>query len=131
MDAVLKTAVIERLPWVRIPPLPPNYRQFNLACRLPPATLVSPSMKSLLQSPLWLVLLSLLFVHTSPLFAQAATTAPKIKKIPFHGKIVAMDAGAGTITLNGKTARMLHITSSHYGDRRERQSHDIVGRDGG
>jgi hypothetical protein len=67
-------------------------------------------MKTLLQSPFFLLLVSLMFLHTSPLFGQAATAAPKVKKIPFHGKIVALDQSGGTITLNGKTARVLHIT---------------------
>jgi hypothetical protein len=68
-------------------------------------------MKSFLHSPLLLALVSLLFLHTSPLFGQA--TAPvKVKKIPFHGKIVALDTAAETITLNGKSARVLHVTPS-------------------
>ena len=67
-------------------------------------------MKSFLHSPLILTLLSLLFLHTSPLFGQAATE--KVKKIPFHGKIVAMDTSAQTITLNGKSARVLHLGPS-------------------
>jgi len=68
-------------------------------------------MKSFLHSPLLLALVSLLFIHTSPLFGQTATPA-KVKKIPFHGKIVALDASAETITLNGKSARVLHVTPS-------------------
>jgi len=68
-------------------------------------------MKSLLHSPLLFLLVSLLFLHTTPLFGQT-TAAPKIKKIPFHGKIVALDTSAGTITLNGKSARVLHITAA-------------------
>jgi hypothetical protein len=64
-------------------------------------------MKSFLHSPLLLALFSLLFLHTSPLLGQAAPE--KIKKIPFHGKIVAIDTSAQTITLNGKTARVLHL----------------------
>jgi hypothetical protein len=68
-------------------------------------------MRSLLSSPLLLLLVSLLFLQTGPLFGQTAATTPKVKKIPFHGKIVALDVSAGTITLNGKSARVLHITS--------------------
>jgi hypothetical protein len=68
-------------------------------------------MKSFFHSPLLLTLVSLLFLHTSPLFGQAAAPA-KVKKIPFHGKIVALDASAQTITLNGKSARVLHVTPS-------------------
>jgi hypothetical protein len=68
-------------------------------------------MKSFLHSPLLLALVSLLFIHTSPLFGQMAAPV-KVKKIPFHGKIVALDAGAETITLNGKSARVLHVTSA-------------------
>jgi hypothetical protein len=67
-------------------------------------------MRSLFSSPLLLALVSLLFLQTGPLFGQTEAAAPKIKKIPFHGKIVALDEAAGTITLNGKTARVLHIT---------------------
>jgi hypothetical protein len=68
-------------------------------------------MKSFLHSPLLLALVSLLFLHTSPLFGQAAAPV-KVHKIPFHGKIVALDASAQTITLNGKSARVLHVTSA-------------------
>jgi nucleoid-associated protein YgaU len=67
-------------------------------------------MKSFLHSPLVLTLFSLLLLHTSPLFGQATTE--KVKKIPFHGKIEALDAGAKTITLNGKSARVLHVIST-------------------
>jgi hypothetical protein len=67
-------------------------------------------MKSFLHSPLVLTLFSLLLLHTSPLFGQATTE--KVKKIPFHGKIEALDAGAKTITLNGKSARMLHVVAT-------------------
>jgi hypothetical protein len=69
-------------------------------------------MKSFLHSPLLLALVSLLFLHTSPLFAQTTAATPKVKKIPYHGKIVALDTTAQTITLNGKSARVLHITSA-------------------
>jgi hypothetical protein len=69
-------------------------------------------MKSFLHSPLVLMLVSLLFLHSTPLFGQTAPAATKMKKIPFNGTIVAMDASAGTITLNGKTGRVLHITSA-------------------
>jgi hypothetical protein len=67
-------------------------------------------MRSFFASPLLFALLSLLFLQTGPLFGQTAMAAPKVKKIPFHGKIVALDMTAGTITLNGKSARVLHIT---------------------
>lgn len=67
------------------------------------------AMKSFFHSPLFLTLVSLLFLHTSPLFAQA--TPAKVKKIPFHGTVAALDASAQTITLNGKSARVLHVTS--------------------
>ena len=67
-------------------------------------------MKSFLHSPLLLTLLSLLFLHTSPLFGATDATDTKVKKIPFHGKIVALDQAAKTITLNGKSARTLHVT---------------------
>jgi hypothetical protein len=69
-------------------------------------------MKSLLHPSFWFTIVSLLFLNVSPLFAQAATAPAKARKIPFHGTVVAMDQGAGTITLNGKSARMLHLTSS-------------------
>ena len=64
-------------------------------------------MKSFLHSPLLLALFSFILLQASPLFGQATTE--KVKKIPFHGKIVALDQGAKTITLNGKSARVLHV----------------------
>ena len=69
-------------------------------------------MKSFLHSPLLLLMMSLLFLHTSPLLGQTAPAAAKEKKLPFHGTIVAMDASAGTLTLNGKMARVVHVTGS-------------------
>jgi hypothetical protein len=68
-------------------------------------------MKSFLHSPLLLALVNLLFLHTSPLFGQTAAPV-KVKKLPFHGKIVAIDAAAQTITLNGKSARVMHVAST-------------------
>ena len=51
--------------------------------------------------------------HFTPLFGQAAApAATKVHKIPFNGTIVAVDTAAGTVTLNGKMGRVLHITGS-------------------
>lgn len=66
-------------------------------------------MKSFLHSPLLCLLVSLLFLHTSPLFGATDATA-KHEKLGFNGKIVALDLNAKTITLSGKMARVMHIT---------------------
>lgn len=51
-----------------------------------------------------------------PAPVQAAEGKEKEKKasssVPFNGKITAVDATAKTITLSGKEARVVHITSS-------------------
>jgi hypothetical protein len=56
--------------------------------------------------------LCLFLAMASPVFAQDATTAaPKVKKIPFHGKLSAVDTVGQTITLVGKTTtRVFHLT---------------------
>jgi hypothetical protein len=54
-------------------------------------------------------LLGFLLVNLSPLHATDATAAPKPKKIPFHGPIVAVDTAAQTITV-GATKRVFHVT---------------------
>jgi hypothetical protein len=38
------------------------------------------------------------------------TTAPKVKKIPFHGKLLSVDQGSQSITIAGKTPRVFHLT---------------------
>ncbi len=65
-------------------------------------------MKLFLSSSL-LALLGFLIAFTSPLVAQT-TAAPKEKKIPFHGKLMAIDRTANTITIEGKTPRLFHVT---------------------
>lgn len=65
-------------------------------------------MKLFLSSSL-LALLGFLITFTSPLAAQT-TAAPKEKKIPFHGKLMAVDGTANTITIEGKTPRVFHLT---------------------
>jgi hypothetical protein len=61
-------------------------------------------MKSYLYAFLCLVL-----ALASPVIAQDAA-APKVKKLPFHGKLEAVDTTAQTITLSGKSARVFHLT---------------------
>jgi Domain of unknown function (DUF5666) len=56
-----------------------------------------------------IALLSFVLVNTSTLWAADATT-PKVKKIPFHGKLVSSDEAAQTITIGGKTPRVFHLT---------------------
>ncbi len=49
-------------------------------------------------------------IHLSPVMGQ--TTETKVKKIPFHGKLEAVDTGAKTVTLAGKkTNRVFHVTA--------------------
>ncbi len=63
-----------------------------------------------LSSPSALLALICLFFVTlvTPLAAQ---TAPKVKKIPFHGKLAAVDTSAQTITIAGKKAnRVFHLS---------------------
>jgi hypothetical protein len=54
-----------------------------------------------------LTLLSFFILNVSPLHGQAAV--PKVKKIPFHGKLQSVDAAAQTVTLSGKSARVFHL----------------------
>lgn len=59
-------------------------------------------------SPFLVALFSLVLVNASPLMGQG--TEPKVKKIPFHGKLVSVDEAAQTITIAGKTPRVFHLT---------------------
>ena len=61
-------------------------------------------------SPTIMALLGFLLINLSPLHGTDATAAPKPKKIPFHGPIVAVDTTAQTITV-GKTKRVFHVTA--------------------
>jgi hypothetical protein len=54
--------------------------------------------------------LCLFLALAMPVFAQD-TTATKVKKLPFHGKLAAVDTSAQTITLSGKSARVFHLTA--------------------
>jgi hypothetical protein len=65
-------------------------------------------MKLSLCSTFILALCAFFLAHTSPLMGQT-TTAPKVKKIPFHGKLLSVDQGAQTITIAGKTPRVFHL----------------------
>jgi hypothetical protein len=65
-------------------------------------------MKLSLYSSFLVALCSFVLVNFSPLLGQ--TTTPKVKKIPFHGKLESVDASAETITIAGKTARVFHLT---------------------
>ncbi len=56
-----------------------------------------------------LALLGFLLIHLSPVMGQ---TTEKVKKIPFHGKLQAVDTRANTITLAGKKiTRVFHLPS--------------------
>ena len=59
-------------------------------------------------SSVLLALLSLFILDVQP--AQAATDSTAAKKIPFHGKLQAVDTSAQTITIAGKTPRVFHLT---------------------
>jgi len=54
--------------------------------------------------------LCLFLALAMPVFGQD-TAAAKVKKIPFHGKLAAVDTSAQTITLSGKSARVFHLTA--------------------
>jgi biotin carboxyl carrier protein len=67
-------------------------------------------MKISAASPLIIALLGLILAHTSPVLG--ATDDTKVKKIPFHGKLQAVDATANTVTLEGKKGpRVFHLTA--------------------
>lgn len=66
-------------------------------------------MKLAFHSPLLLALVSFLIINGSPVFGQT-DAAPKVKKIPFHGKLDSVDASAQTITIAGKTPRVFQLT---------------------
>jgi hypothetical protein len=56
---------------------------------------------------LFIALLGLFLAFSSPdLMAQTA----KVNKLPFHGKLTAVDTAAQSITLSGKSARVFHLT---------------------
>jgi hypothetical protein len=59
-------------------------------------------------APFLFALLTFFLVHASPVFGQATET--KVKKIPFHGKLQAVDVSSNTLTLSGKSARVFHLT---------------------
>jgi hypothetical protein len=65
-------------------------------------------MKFSICSTFLIALCGLFMAHTSPLLGQTTTT-PKVKKIPFHGKLLSVDQGAQTITIAGKTPRVFHL----------------------
>jgi hypothetical protein len=65
-------------------------------------------MKLSIYSPAIVALLGFMLVNLSPLHGADAA-APKAKKIPFHGAIVAVDTAAQTITVGG-TKRVFHVT---------------------
>ena len=52
-------------------------------------------------------LLGLLAISSMPVLGE---TAVKTKKLPFHGKLQAVDTAADTITIEGKTPRVFHLT---------------------
>jgi len=69
-------------------------------------------MKTLFTSAL-MALLCLVISTSSPLVAETATAKPATgEKIPFHGKLQAVDTSAETITIEGKTPRVFHLTST-------------------
>ncbi len=57
-------------------------------------------------------LLALLCLFFATLATPLSAQAPKVKKVPFHGKLEAVDPSAQTITLSGKSARIFHLTPS-------------------
>lgn len=63
-------------------------------------------MKLSFLSPAVVALLGFMLIN--PLHAADAAAAPKEKKIPFHGKIEAVDVAAQTITVGG-TKRVFHV----------------------
>lgn len=63
-------------------------------------------MKITVASPFLVALLALVLSSASPV--QGETT--KAKGIPGHGKLQAVDTSAQTVTLEGKTARVFHVT---------------------
>jgi len=66
-------------------------------------------MKLSFYSPAIVALLGFMLINLSPLHGADAA-APKPKKIPFHGAIVAVDTVALTITVGG-TKRVFHVTA--------------------
>jgi hypothetical protein len=67
-------------------------------------------MKLTTAHPFILALLGFVLIHLSPVMGQ--TTETKVKKIPFHGKLQAVDTSANTVTLAGKKAtRVFHLTA--------------------
>jgi hypothetical protein len=66
-------------------------------------------MKRSFCTPVLLTLVSFLLVNASTLYGQS-TTAGKVRKIPFHGKLEAVEMSAQTITIAGKTPRVFHLT---------------------
>ena len=65
----------------------------------------------ILYSTALVALLSLFLADVSPLAAQT-TADTKAAKIPFHGKLQAVDTSAQTITISGKTPRVFHLTTA-------------------
>ncbi|HEX4139652.1 MAG TPA: hypothetical protein VHY09_04845 [Candidatus Methylacidiphilales bacterium] len=69
-------------------------------------------MKTSVVSPFVAALVALVLASLSPVSGQ--TTAPKVKKIPFHGTLQSVDASAGTVTLTSKkepAGRVFHMQS--------------------
>ena len=66
-------------------------------------------MKFSVYSSFLIALCGFFLAHASPLMGQA-TTETKVKKIPFHGKLLSVDQGAQSITIAGKTPRVFHLT---------------------
>jgi len=58
-------------------------------------------------------LLCLAISNLSPVSGATTTDKPATeRKIPFHGKLQAVDTSAETITIEGKTPRVFHMTST-------------------
>jgi len=67
-------------------------------------------MKTSVVSPFVAALLALVLASLSPVSGQTTTT--KVKKIPFHGTLQAVDSSAGTVTLASKkvpAGRVFHV----------------------
>jgi hypothetical protein len=64
-------------------------------------------MKPSFCSPLVVALLS--FALATASLGSTTDTTAKVKKLPFHGKLAAVDTSAQTITMAGKSARVFHL----------------------
>jgi Cu/Ag efflux protein CusF len=70
-------------------------------------------MRKLMPSVVGVALVALFTIGASTSLLAADTPAEKAPRaVPFRGKIAAVDEKAKTLTLEGKSARIIHITSA-------------------